>query len=109
MTREELDHLLEMMANSSEGISDLIFVAGMPLQVEVQGELTPFASDQTEPVLTNARIEHIAGLIIDNNPRLLRDLKERGSCDCGYTLGNVCRFRVNVYFQNGNYAIVLRY
>lgn len=32
----------------------------------------------------------------------------RGSCDCSYSLQNVCRFRVNIYRQNGCYAMVLR-
>jgi len=36
-------------------------------------------------------------------------LKEHGSCDCGYTLKNACRFRANVYYQNGNYAMVMRH
>ena len=36
-------------------------------------------------------------------------MKEHGSCDCGYTLKNFCRFRVNIYRQNGNYAMVLRH
>jgi twitching motility protein PilT len=66
-------------------------------------------SEQSEPVLTSERIEGLAGAIINNNQRLLQDLKERGSCDCGYTLKNVCRFRVNIYLQNGNYAMVLRH
>jgi len=109
MTRQELDRLLEMMANSAEGISDLVFVAGMPLQLEIQGELKPYAPEKKEPPLTSERIESMAAILMDNNPRLLHDLKERGSCDCGYTLKDLCRFRVNIYFQNGNYAMVLRY
>lgn len=109
MTRQELDHLLKTMALSAEGISDLIFVAGMPLQVEILGELAPFAGAQNEPPLTSARIEEMAVMIMDNNPRLLQDIKEHGSCDCGYTLGDLCRFRVNIYIQNGNYGMVLRY
>jgi twitching motility protein PilT len=84
-------------------------VAGRPLQVEIQGELKPFVSGQSEPVLTSERIEGLAGAIINNNPRLQQDLKERGSCDCGYTLKNICRFRVNIYHQNGNFAMVLRH
>jgi len=39
---------------------------------------------------------------------LLRDLAEHGSCDCSYSLRDACRFRVNIYRQNGNYAMVLR-
>ena len=109
MNKEELDRLLDAMAQYADGISDLIFVVGRPLQVETQGELKPFVYEQSEPVLTAARIEAMAMAILDNNQRLLQDLKEHGSCDCGYTLGNACRFRVNIYFQNGNYAMVLRH
>lgn len=106
---DELDRLLEGMIKSTDGISDLLFVAGRPLQVEIEAELKPFVSDPPEPVLTSERIEALAGAIIGNNPRLMQDLRERGSCDCGYTLKNICRFRVNVYLQNGNYAMVLRH
>jgi twitching motility protein PilT len=109
MNKEELDRLLEAMIKSADEVSDLLFVAGRPLQVEIQGELKPFVSEPSEPVLTSERIESMAGAIINNNQRLLQDLKERGSCDCGYTLKNVCRFRVNIYHQNGNYAMVLRH
>ncbi len=31
-----------------------------------------------------------------------------GSCDCSYALGEVARFRVNIFKQNGRQAIVLR-
>lgn len=109
MNKEQLDHFLEAMVNSAEGISDLLFVAGRPPQVEVQGDLKPFVSELAEPLLTNECIESFAGAVLNNNPRLLRDLKERGSCDCCFTLKNHCRFRVNIYFQNGNYAMVMRY
>jgi twitching motility protein PilT len=109
MNKEELDRLLEAMVKSADEVSDLLFVAGRPLQVEVQGELKPFVFDPSESALTSARIENLAGVIINNNQRLLQDLRERGSCDCGYTLKNLCRFRVNLYLQNGNYAMVLRH
>ena len=65
--------------------------------------------EPSDPVLTSERIESLAGAIINNNQRLLQDLKEHGSCDCGYTLKNSCRFRVNIYLQNGNYAMVMRH
>jgi twitching motility protein PilT len=109
MNKDELDRLLDAMVQSAEGISDLLFVAGRPMQVETQGNLKPFFHEQHEPVLTSARIEALTMAIIDNSSRLLQDLKEHGSCDCAYTLGNSCRFRVNIYIQNGNYAMVLRH
>jgi twitching motility protein PilT len=109
MNKEELDRLLDAMVQYADGISDLFFIAGRPMQVESQGELKPFIHELSGPELTSERIEGLAKSIINNNPRLLQDLKEHGSCDCGYTLKNACRFRVNIYFQNGNYAMVMRH
>jgi len=109
MNKEELDRLLDAMVQYADGISDLLFIAGRPMQVETQGNLKPFFFEKSEPLLTSERIEGLASVIINNNQRLLADLREHGSCDCGYTLGNACRFRVNIYIQNGNYAMVLRH
>jgi twitching motility protein PilT len=109
MNKEQLDGLLEAMVGYADGISDLLFIAGRPMQVETQGELKPFVHELAKAELTSEYIETIAKVIIENNPRLLQDLKEHGSCDCGYTLKSACRFRVNVYFQNGNYAVVMRH
>jgi hypothetical protein len=39
----ELDRLLSAMINSADGISDLLFVAGQPPQVEAHGVLEPAA------------------------------------------------------------------
>src|ERR1700722_6360731 len=109
MNKEVLDKLLEAMIEYADGISDLLFVTGRPMQVETQGELKPFVHELSEGALTSERIEGMAKIIINDNPRLLQDLKEHGSCDCGYTLKNACRFRVNIYLQNGNYAMVMRH
>ena len=108
ITTNELDRLLTAMIHSAEGISDLLFVAGKPPQVEVHGALESLAFEWPESVLTGERIESLAGAIINNNSKLLRDLAEHGSCDCSYALENLCRFRVNIYRQNGSYAMVLR-
>jgi twitching motility protein PilT len=101
----ELDDLLTRIIHASEGISDLLFVAGKPPQIEVFGRLKSF---EPEPVLTSSRIEGLARAIINDNPRLLQDLAEHGSCDCSYTPSSLGRFRVNIYRQNGNFAMVLR-
>ncbi len=108
ITRNELDQLLTAMIQSAGGISDLLFVAGKPPQVEVHGSLESLAFDWPEAVLTGERIESLARAIINNNSALLRDLAEHGSCDCSYALENFCRFRVNIYRQNGGFAMVMR-
>ncbi|HSY43616.1 MAG TPA: PilT/PilU family type 4a pilus ATPase [Candidatus Acidoferrum sp.] len=109
MNRDEVERLLETMISQADGISDLLFVTGMPMQMEVQGELVPYFSELYPRTLTTEFIEKVAAVLLGDNQRLLTDLKERGSSDCGYTLKSLCRFRVNVFFQNSNYAMVLRY
>ncbi|HXS68984.1 MAG TPA: PilT/PilU family type 4a pilus ATPase, partial [Candidatus Polarisedimenticolia bacterium] len=106
--KNEFDQLLTAMIESSEGASDLLFVVDRPPQVENHGKLKPFLADTSEPLLTSARIEGWARVIMNENQRLLQDLAKQGSCDCSYQLPGVCRFRVNIYKQNGNFAMVLR-
>jgi len=108
ITTEELDRLLAAMVQSADGISDLLFVAGKPPQVELNGRLKPFALEPPESIFTGERIEGLAKAIINDNARLTQDLAGTGSCDCSYSLKNFCRFRVNIYRQNGNYAMVMR-
>jgi twitching motility protein PilT len=103
-----LDRVLAAMIRSHEGVSDLLFVAGKPPQVEAYGKLKSVALGSVESALNSTDIENLARAIINNNARLLKDLAETGSCDCSYALPDVCRFRVNIYRQNGNYAMVLR-
>ena len=105
ISTNELDGLLTAMIQSEEGISDLLFVAGKAPQIEAHGALKSF---EPEPPLTSERIESLARAIMNGNPRLLQDMADNGSCDCSYSLSNQCRFRVNIYRQNGNYAMVLR-
>src|ERR1041385_8070178 len=108
VSNEALDHILAGMIQSHEGVSDLLFVAGKAPQVEAFGKLKPFELNPPEFILTSERIESLARTIIGPNERLLVDLTKSGSCDCSYTLVNFCRFRVNIYRQNGKYAMVLR-
>jgi twitching motility protein PilT len=96
------------MIQSGEGISDLLFVAGKMPQVELHGNLEAPDLGSAAAPLTAERIEALAGPIINHNGKLLRDLAQHGSCDCSYALGQLCRFRVNIYRQNGALAMVLR-
>ena len=105
--KNELDQLLTSMIQSADGVSDLLFVTDKPPQLENHGKLKPFIFDISAAALTSARIEGWARVIINENQRLLQDLAKTGSCDCSYSLP-ICRFRVNIYRQNGNYAMVLR-
>jgi twitching motility protein PilT len=50
----------------------------------------------------------IALNLIHGNPRLTEDLIRTGSCDASYSVGNMLRFRVNVFTQRGRFSIVMR-
>ena len=82
-------------------------MAGKPPQAEIYGRLvTPPGC--AEPPLDGARIESLAHALIGGNERMFSDLAKTGSCDCSYALDGLCRFRVNIYRQVGNHAMVLR-
>jgi len=108
MTKLELDSILKSMVESHEGISDLLFAVGRPLQVEALGVLKPVRTAHNINALTPTQIERIALGIIGDDHRLLGDLLRSGSCDCGYGINNRIRFRVNIFRQRGNWGIVMR-
>ena len=96
------------MLQSYDGISDLNFSVGRPLQVEAFGQLKPIAVDPPIDALTPYQTENIALNIMGNNRRLIKDLLQFGSCDCGYQLGTEARFRVNIFRQQGRFSVVMR-
>jgi len=108
MRRAELSSLLTAMMESYPGVSDLLFCVGKPFQVEAYGELKSVATHPDIQQLTAYQVENIALSIIGEDLRLLRELLVLGSCDCGYSLNEKVRFRVNIYKQRGNLAIVMR-
>lgn len=107
-TREGVDALLSSILRRQEGISDLFFVVGKPLQVEAHGELQSYPDDAEASVLNAAQVEQLALCLMDGIERLKIDLKEQGACDCSYAIQGCARFRVNIFRQNGNHAIVMR-
>ena len=108
MRSVELDAILGAMLQSYDGISDLNFSVGRPLQVEAFGQLKPIVVDPPIDSLTAYQTENIALNILGNNRRLIQHLLESGSCDCGYQLGNQARFRVNIFRQQGRVSVVMR-
>jgi twitching motility protein PilT len=99
--------LIETMATSGVGISDLIFSPGRPPQVERHGELEPVAV----PGVGMLRPEDTAAIasdLIGGNPLVLRTLDEQGACDLSYSIPQKFRFRVNVFRQRGHFSIVMR-
>ncbi len=108
MRRPELDAILTTMLDSQPEVSDLLFTADKPLQVESFGELKPVACDPPIEKLTPFQTEMVALNLMGDNLWHLGDLLRRGSCDTAYTLTDKARFRISIFSQKGNYSIVLR-
>ncbi|MBC8095404.1 MAG: PilT/PilU family type 4a pilus ATPase [Akkermansiaceae bacterium] len=108
MRRPELDHILTTMLDSQPEVSDLLFTAEKPFQVESFGELKPVALDPPIVKLTPFQTEMIALNLIGDNQWHIEDLLRRGSCDAAYTLGERARIRINIFSQRGHYSIVCR-
>ena len=118
MRRTELDYFLKTMVEMGLGaggalggkneVSDLNITVEKPLQVEQSGELAAVKSEPPIDRLTPFQTETIALNLINGSRRLIEDLIRTGSCDSAYTLGDLARFRVNIFSQRGNLSIVLR-
>ena len=96
------------MVQSGDDVSDLFFAAGRPPLLEQLGTIQEFPIDTPGGVLQTSQIDQLAAYLIGDDQRLTDELDRFGSCDCGYDLENVARFRVNIFRQRGRKAIVMR-
>jgi twitching motility protein PilT len=103
-----IDSLMRHMLAVGDGVSDLFFIAGRPPQVENYGKLMPVVGTEYSSGFDQKHVEGLARTVVNGNPRLLEDLRDTGSCDSSYALGDAARFRVNVFRQKGSFAMVLR-
>lgn len=104
----DLDKILSAMLQTYDGISDLNFSVGHPMQVEDYGELRPVFVDPPIEALTPYQTEQIALTLMQGNRRLIYDYLTGGSCDCSYSLSDEARFRVNIFRQQGHFSVVMR-
>ena len=96
------------MLKTYDGISDLNFSVGHPLQVEDFGELKPVFVDPPIEQLTPYQTEQLALTLMQGDRRLMREYLVNGSCDCSYAIAGEARFRVNIFRQRGQCSIVMR-
>lgn len=108
MKQTDLDFILSTMLDSNQGVSDLNFTVGKPLQVEASGLLTEVPIQPPVWKLTPFQTEQIAMTIVSNDPRLTKNLLINGSADTSYYLKGRARFRVNIFSQRNTYSLVLR-
>ncbi len=93
--------LLKMMVDKHA--SDLFFTPNSVVKIKIEGELSSANND----VLSAKAIEKVAlGMM---TPAQLKTYREEGEVEYGWSETGMGRFRVNVFSQRGNPALVLRY
>ena len=100
MASIQIDRLLETVVK--QGASDLHLTVGRPPVVRLHGHLRSLETKVLTPEDTIALMKSITP------ERNQQELQEEGGTDFGFAFGDAARFRVAVFKQKGNVALVLR-
>ncbi|HEX7614397.1 MAG TPA: hypothetical protein VF554_03865, partial [Thermoanaerobaculia bacterium] len=95
-----IDTLLRIVVDKKA--SDLHLSVGSPPLIRVDGDLQRLKWR----TLTEDEYESLVAPIAPEKP--LRDWKETGDADFGYSMGKIARFRVNLFRQEHGSGAVLR-
>ncbi len=97
--QEILEYAIELAA------SDIFILAGTPICFKIKGNIIRINDEILKASMSENLIQQIYGL---NNNRQFDHLEEEGEDDFSFSLLRLARFRVNVYYQRGSKAAVLR-
>lgn len=100
MSTIQIDRLLDTVVKT--GASDLHLTVGRPPTLRLSGELRNLQTKVLDP-------DDLVTLMKSITPeKSQQELQEHGGCDFGFAYGEAARFRVSVFRQKGNLAVVLR-
>ena len=95
-----IDKLLQAVVR--QGASDLHITVGQPPVMRHDGHMVKLETKVLEPDDTMSLMKSIAP------DRCQQELQEVGGSDFGFAFGDLARFRVSIFKQRGNIAMVLR-
>ena len=95
-----MSDLLQLVV--SEGASDLHIRVGIPPVIRVNGILHRIGG----PVLRPEDAEELLRSVTSEDS--IQQVRENGGADFGFAFGDMARFRVSVFKEKGNFAMVLR-
>jgi twitching motility protein PilT len=95
-----IDKLLQ--ACVKQGASDIHITVGQPPVFRLHGRMRKLETKVLQPEDTVALMKSITP------ERCQKELQERGGSDFGFAFGEQARFRVSIFRQRGNIAMVLR-
>ncbi len=96
-----IDQYLRLMVE--ENASDLYFSVGAPVNVRIEGESRPLAPHK----LGAADIKNLLSDMLNDEQR--QEFEDTLELNLGLSLKGVGRFRINIYRQRGEPAMVVRY
>ncbi len=96
----ELQHYLKTIVEQDG--SDLYFSTGAPPSMKVQGKLTPIS---TEPLSPGA-VQALANAVMDAEQKA--EFERRPEMNLAISESGIGRFRVNIFKQRGQVAMVIR-
>src|SRR5499425_2932168 len=88
--------------SAKEGASDCHISAGEPPMIRVHGDLKKL----DHPPLTQEETHALIYDMMNDNQR--KNFEEKRECDFSFELGDIARFRVNVFVQNRGLGAVFR-
>jgi twitching motility protein PilT len=100
MSTIQIDRLLDTVVK--QGCSDLHLTVGRPPTVRLHGGLRNL---QTKTLESDDMVALMKSVTPEKNQQ---ELQELGSTDFGFAYGDAARFRVSVFRQRGDIAMVLR-
>lgn len=100
-TDDDLGRYLSMMV--SQGASDLFISAGSAIALKVQGVVRRI----DEPALDPVQTQRLAYSVMRESQ--IREFEANFECDLAIALPGLGRFRVNVFRQRGDVAVVVRH
>lgn len=98
---DDLGHYLALMV--THGASDLLLSSDVAASLKIQGQIKRLP----EPPLTGTRIKALAYSVMRESQ--IREFEAELECDLAIAMDQLGRFRVNVYRQRGDVAVVVRH
>src|SRR6476646_7349098 len=95
-----MSDLLQLVV--AEGAADLHLRVGIPPVIRLHGVLHKVEGPSRKPEDTEELMRSIT------SEDHIQQVRERGGADFGFAFGELARFRVSVFKERGNFAMVLR-
>jgi twitching motility protein PilU len=97
----DLTQLFKFMADKQA--SDMYISAGAPVLMKIEGETLPLNSQ----ILDAETVKKIAYSLM--SPEEIQDFEAAHEMNFGFLVANTGKFRINVFRQRGEVALVARY